>query len=123
MSPFSGRTRTTLLAGLAWYVIGFFVNGLTPWCLGVAGLTTVLSFSRPGMMTTPGPLLPSCWATIALSESRAEAACFLFRPLFLARAATNSDLLIEGVYSEIIKTAGELDHGLPNRYQARFYRS
>src|SRR4030095_8913975 len=54
----------------------------------------MFNLSRPGISTSPGPRLPSCWATITLIVSSADVACFLLRPLFSARVVTNWDLLI-----------------------------
>src|SRR6185436_826546 len=89
-----GLTLITLRAAFALKVIGSLVKGLTPSCFGVAGLSTIFSLSKPGMRTSPGPRLPSCWATIVLIVSSADTACFLSSPLFSASEATNWDLFI-----------------------------
>src|SRR5260221_13577127 len=73
-------------------MVGSFVNGLMPGCSGVAAFSEIFSLMRPGMVTSPWAL--SCSDTIALTASIAEAACFLFRPVFSASAERNSDLLI-----------------------------
>jgi hypothetical protein len=53
---FTGRALTALLAGFASTLIGAFVNGLTPSCAGVAGLSTTTNFANPGSTNVPAVL-------------------------------------------------------------------
>src|SRR5262249_41860459 len=91
---FRARARTVLRAGLALNSVFCLVIGWMPSRALVAGLRTVLSLSRPGMVKTPGPFLPSCPLIRAVSLSKTSRTCFLLSFVSVASCWTTADLVI-----------------------------
>src|SRR5262245_9335657 len=92
--PFSGRTLTTFLAGLAATSISSpGLKGLgTPFLAGWAGLRTRRILHRPGIWNTPFPFLPRALPISAVIASNTAATSFLARPVVVAMLANTSDL-------------------------------
>src|SRR5262249_3356563 len=91
---FRARARTVLRAGLALKVVFCLVIGWMPSRALVAGLWTFFSFSRPGMVKTPGPFLPSCALIRSVSASKTATTCFLLSWVLVETSCTTAALVI-----------------------------
>lgn len=91
---FRGRILTAVLAGLALNMVSSPVKGLMPLRALTAGLRTVMTFIRPGIVNSPAPrflMLPSIRFSSCCMTSDT---CFLLRPVLSAMVPTICVLVI-----------------------------